>query len=62
MNKLTHGEDHLCSECYEVNAGFHSVNSGKKVCNECGGMVLSLQEAADFIADLKSQLEYIKDE
>ena len=50
----------LCDGCYEINKGYTVVHSGKKICVECGGMVLDLQEAADRIAELKAELEYIR--
>lgn len=53
-------EAHLCSSCYECNKGYHEVANGRKVCDECGGTVLNLQEAADMIASLKSELDYIQ--
>lgn len=57
---MTDKGGHLCSSCYEVNRDYVIVNSGKKVCAECGGMVLDLQEAADMIASLHSELSYIQ--
>ena len=54
-------EEHGCSSCYEINNGYHEVANGKKICNECGGTVLFFQEAMDKIADLKSELEDIRD-
>lgn len=56
---MTNTGGHLCDSCYEVNKGYTVVNSGKKICIECGGMVLDLQEAADRIAELKSEIDYI---
>lgn len=53
-------EQHGCTECYEVNKGYHSVKNGLKKCDECGGTVLFLQELLDFIADLKAQLNEIR--
>lgn len=53
-------EEHLCVKCYEVRKGYHEVANGSKVCDECGGTVLNLQEAADMIASLKSELDYIQ--
>lgn len=54
-------EIHLCKECYEINKGFHSIKNGQKRCNECGGIVLNLQETADHIADLQSELKAMKE-
>lgn len=53
-------DPHICSECYEVSLGWHEVANGKKVCDDCGGTVLDLQEAADKIAELKAELNFIK--
>jgi len=47
---------HLCSNCYEVDKGFIYSDDGYKLCLDCGGKVLTLQEAADTIGDLHSQL------
>ncbi len=45
-------ETHLCKDCYECNKGFTYDEEERKQCNECGGTVLFLQEAADHIAEL----------
>jgi hypothetical protein len=47
---------HLCSNCYEIDKGYIYSDEGYKLCNQCGGVVLTVQEAADMIGDLKSQL------
>lgn len=54
-------EQHLCSECYEINKGFSLLRNGQKRCVECGGVVLDMQEAADTIAELKSQVRGMED-
>lgn len=48
-------EPHLCRDCYEVNKGFTIIKSGQRRCLECGGVVLTVQEAADTIAELKEE-------
>lgn len=54
--ELDLGFNHLCEGCYEIRRGFLTLDSGKKICRSCGGTVLSLQEAADRIAELKEEL------
>lgn len=54
-------EIHLCKSCYEVERGFHTINNGQKRCNECGGVVLNLQEAADYIAEQAEELRSLKE-
>lgn len=46
-------EQHLCSDCYGVNKGFDVNDEGYRVCRVCEGRTLTLQEAADTIANLK---------
>lgn len=53
---------HGCTQCYEINKGYIHTTSGAKVCKECGGVVLNLQEAFDYIADLKGELELYKND
>ena len=53
-------EAHICRECFEVNVGFHSVKNGQKICNDCGGVVLNLQETADYIAELQSEIAALR--
>lgn len=53
-------DPHLCTECYEVNKGYTEEEDEVKVCDECGGKVLSLQEAADYIAELKEQIRELE--
>jgi len=31
--------------------------TGRRICNECGGHVLTLQEAFDKIADLRAEID-----
>lgn len=52
---------HLCSSCYEVGRGYYLAANEKKICKLCGGTALSLQEAADTIADLQVELQRIKE-
>ena len=47
---------HGCRDCGEVDSGY-TVKHGKKLCLECGGTVLYLQEAFDYIIQLKRELE-----
>ena len=47
---------HLCSNCYEVDKGYILADDGYKLCLECGGKVLTIQEAADMLGELHSQL------
>lgn len=54
--------EHLCKKCYEINKDFVIVKNNQKICGECGGVVLDVQEAADYIAELESELRYIKGE
>ena len=49
-------QQHLCSRCYEVDKGFIMAEDGYKICEQCGGTVLTVQEAADMIGDLHSRL------
>lgn len=53
-------EEHICVECYEVNKGYTEEEDEVKVCDECGGKVLDLQEAADYIAELKEQIRELE--
>lgn len=52
-------EPHLCRECHEVDKGFSVTEDDIKLCDECGGVVLSLQEASDYIAELQARVEYL---
>ena len=54
-------KSHLCSECGEVNKGYHELLSGAKQCDACGGMVLFLQEAADKILELKEMVRALEE-
>ena len=54
--------EHLCKKCYEINKDFVIVKNNQKICGECGGVVLDVQEAADYIAELHSELRYYKGE
>lgn len=54
-------ETHLCKDCFEINKGFHSIKNGQKRCNECGGVVLFLQEAADHIAEQNEEIRSFKE-
>ena len=51
---------HGCRECYEVNKGFLVDEDDHKVCDECGGVVLTLQEAFDYIAELKEKIRELE--
>ena len=55
---MTGHDPHLCTKCYEVNKGYEEDSDEVKTCDECGGKVLTLQEAADYIAELKEQLRH----
>ncbi len=50
-----------CVACYEISTEPISVSSGRLICEKCGGTVMNIQEALDHIAELKSQLSYIKE-
>lgn len=50
-------EPHCCRECHEVDKGFSVDEDDTKLCDECGGRVLSLQEASDYIAELRERVE-----
>ena len=50
-------EPHLCRECHEVDKGFSVDEDDIKICHECKGVVLSLQEASDYIAELQYRCE-----
>lgn len=54
-------QQHLCSRCYEVDKGFIMAEDGYKLCSQCGGTVLTVQEAADMIGDLHSRLRQEND-
>lgn len=54
-------ETHLCTKCYEVNKGFVYLRNETKGCMECGGTVLFIQEAADYIAELKEENRGLKE-
>jgi len=60
-NKTEPQEQHLCSECFEVSKGFYRVANERKVCVLCGGTVLDSQEAADKIAELRSDVSELED-
>lgn len=62
FNELRRKIAHLCEDCFEVNTDFFVSEEGRKVCSNCGGRVLYLQEAADRIADLKAELRHYKDD
>ena len=51
-----------CSECYELLEDCMLVGTGKKICPHCGGTALTMQEAFDKIAELKSELAIYKQE
>lgn len=51
----------ICKDCFEVNKGYQFLNNGQKRCIECGGVVLDIQEAADYIAELSSELRTLKE-
>lgn len=48
---------HGCTMCGEVGRGFMEAKTGRRICNECGGHVLTLQEAFDKIADLRAEID-----
>ncbi len=52
---------HLCKDCFEVNKGYQFINNGQKRCKECGGVVLDMQETADLIAELASELRALRE-
>jgi len=54
-------EGTVCRDCYEVNVEYTTINNGQKRCQECGGVVLTTQEAADYIAELKEELRAMKE-
>lgn len=54
-------ETHVCRECYEVDKGFTYLTNDQKRCIECGGVVLSLQETADYICELKEEIRALKE-
>ena len=54
--------EHVCVECYYANKGYLMLNNGKKICKECGGLVLTTQEAGDMIADLHVQVRTLEGE
>lgn len=54
-------QQHLCAKCYEVDKGFILSEEGYKLCHQCGGVVLTVQEAADMIGDLHSRLRQEED-
>jgi hypothetical protein len=51
---------HLCKNCYQINKGYFYDKQDRKICTECSGTVLFLQEAADHIAELNSEIEAYK--
>jgi hypothetical protein len=53
---------HGCTACGEVMKGFFETNTHRKICKECGGKVLDLQEAFDKILELQSLLNNEADE
>lgn len=53
--------EHVCTECYYANKGYLMLNNGKMICNECGGMVLTMQQAGDYIANLKEELRALRE-
>ena len=60
MAKQIMGE-HGCLDCLEVNKGYHFINNVQMRCNECGGVVLTLQGAFDHIAELQSEIRTYKE-
>lgn len=54
-------EAHLCRECYEIDRGFTLLTNDQKRCVECGGVVLTLQEAADYIAEQAEELRSMRE-
>ena len=57
MNTL---EPHGCRDCYEINRGFTLGEDGQRICMECRGTVLTLQEAFDLIADHKVHIRELE--
>lgn len=53
--------EHLCISCYECNKGYHILNNGQMRCDECGGVALTLQGAADYIGELHSEVRTLKE-
>ena len=51
-----------CDSCFDVGQEYIIVESGKKICSLCEGTILTLQEAFDKIAELKSELAIYKRE
>lgn len=50
-------QQHGCVRCGEVNKGYIGNDYDRKLCNECGGIVLNLQEAFDYILSLKAEID-----
>lgn len=46
-----------CTNCGHVNKGFVLDDEGRRVCQECGGFVLTLQEALDKMFELKARID-----
>ena len=54
-------EEHGCLNCLEVHKGYHELRNGQLRCDECGGVVLTLQSAFDHIGELQSEIRTYKE-
>ena len=48
---------HGCRDCGEINKDYTGALTGRKICAECGGLVLNLQEAFDYIMQLRAEVD-----
>lgn len=48
---------HGCRDCGEINKDYTGALTGRKICSECGGLVLNLQEAFDYIMQLHASMD-----
>jgi hypothetical protein len=50
-----------CSKCFETTKGYFLAESGRKLCKDCGGTYLSLQEVFDHLAELQSEVRSLQE-
>lgn len=53
---------HGCEDCGVIGGETVTIKHGKRICTECGGTVLTLQESFDRILELKSYVRALTDD
>ena len=51
----------ICRDCYEISVGYVVIANGQRRCMSCGGVCLTVQEAADHIAEQHSELRTMRE-